>query len=94
MIYWVKSSIGPSFLTCYDFANAGALTWIKTGMKKRVGSSSVPSAFALFPADISRRRAMGRAFLQRTTMDRDAARRHFAATEEPELADDIRTWFR
>ena len=53
MIYWVTESIGPSFLTYYDYANASALTWIKEGMKKWTGSSKVPAAFALFPADIS-----------------------------------------
>ena len=96
MIYWATSSIGPSFLTYYDFANAGALTWIKEGMKKWVGSSSVPAAFALFPADISRppREWAERFFnVQRwTEMPRGG---HFAAMEEPELlAEDIRTWFR
>ena len=95
MIYWATSSIGPSFLTYYDFANAGALTWIKEGMKKWVGSSSVPAAFALFPADISRppREWAERFFnVQRwTEMPRGG---HFAAMEEPELlAEDIRTWF-
>ncbi|MBV8377910.1 MAG: hypothetical protein JO279_13020, partial [Verrucomicrobia bacterium] len=39
MIYWVTESIGPSFLTYYDYANASALTWIKEGMKKWAGSS-------------------------------------------------------
>lgn len=53
MIYWATESIGTSFLTYYDYANAGALTWIKEGIKKWVGSSTVPAAFALFPADIS-----------------------------------------
>jgi pimeloyl-ACP methyl ester carboxylesterase len=92
MIYWATGSIGPSFLTYYDFANAGALTWIKEGMKKWVGSSEVPAAFALFPADISRppREWAERFFnVQRwTEMPRGG---HFAAMEEPELlAEDIR----
>jgi hypothetical protein len=34
--------------SAYDFANAGALTWIKEGKKKWTGSSSVPVAYALF----------------------------------------------
>jgi pimeloyl-ACP methyl ester carboxylesterase len=96
MIYWVTESIGPSFLNYYGYANAGPLTWIKEGMKKWIGSSEVPAAFALFPADISRppREWAERFFhVQRwTEMPRGG---HFAAMEEPELlADDIRTWFR
>jgi pimeloyl-ACP methyl ester carboxylesterase len=96
MIYWATESIGPSFLTYYDFANAGALTWIKKGMKNWIGSSKVPAAFALFPADISRppREWAERFFnVQRwTEMPRGG---HFAAMEEPVLlAEDIRTWFR
>jgi pimeloyl-ACP methyl ester carboxylesterase len=96
MIYWATESIGPSFLTYYDFANAGALTWIKEGVKKWAGSSKVPAAFALFPADISRppREWAERFFnVQRwTEMPRGG---HFAATEEPALlAEDIRAWFR
>jgi pimeloyl-ACP methyl ester carboxylesterase len=96
MIYWATESIGPSFLTYYDFANAGALTWIKEGVKKWASSAQVPAAFALFPADISRppREWAERFFnVQRwTPMPRGG---HFAAMEEPELlAEDISTWFR
>ena len=39
MIYWTTESIGSSFMPYYDFANAGALTWIKEGVKKWTGSS-------------------------------------------------------
>jgi hypothetical protein len=53
MIYWATESIGSSFLPYYDYANAGALTWMKEGMKNWIGSSKVPAAFALFPKDIS-----------------------------------------
>ena len=96
MIYWATESIGPSFLTYYDYANASALTWVKEEMKKWIGSSKVPAAFAIFPADISRppREWAERFFnVERwTEMPRGG---HFAAMEEPELlADDIRTWFR
>jgi len=96
MIYWVTESIGPSFLTYYDVANAGALTLIREGIKNWTGSSNVPTAFALFPADISRppREWAERFFnVQRwTEMPRGG---HFAAMEEPAmLADDLRTWFR
>ena len=96
MIYWVTESIGSSFLSYHDYASASALTWIKEGIKKWVGSAKVPTAFALFPADISRppREWAERFFnVQRwTEMPRGG---HFAAMEEPELlAEDIRTWFR
>jgi pimeloyl-ACP methyl ester carboxylesterase len=95
-IYWVTESIGSSFLTYYDYVNAGVLTWMKEGVKKWTGSSKVPAAFALFPKDISRppREWAERFFnVQRwTEMPRGG---HFAAIEEPELlAEDIRTWFR
>lgn len=96
MIYWVTQTIGPSFLFYYDYANAGALTWMKEGVKKLVGSSKVPAAFALFPKDISHppREWAERFFsVQRwTEMPRGG---HFAAMEEPQLlAEDLRAWFR
>ena len=96
MIYWVTESIGTSFLPYYDYANAGALTWIQEGVKKWIGSSKVPAAFALFPKDISQppREWAQRFFnVQRwTEMPRGG---HFAALEEPhKLAEDIRAWFR
>jgi pimeloyl-ACP methyl ester carboxylesterase len=69
---------------------------MKEGVKQWTGSSKVPSAFALFPKDISQppREWAERFFnVQRwTEMPRGG---HFAAMEEPELlAEDIRTWFR
>ncbi len=96
MIYWATESIGTSFLPYYDYANAGALTWIQEGVKTLIGSSKVPAAFALFPKDISQppREWAERFFnVQRwTEMPRGG---HFAAMEEPELlAADIRAWFR
>lgn len=96
MIYWVTESIGSSFLPYYDYANAGALTWIKESMKQWLGSSAVPAAFALFPKDISNppREWAQRFFnVQRwTQMPRGG---HFAAMEEPELlVEDLRAWFR
>jgi pimeloyl-ACP methyl ester carboxylesterase len=95
MLYWATQSIGTSFLPYYDYANAGALTWMKEGVKSWVGSSKVPAAFALFPKDISRppREWAARFFnVQRwTEMPRGG---HFAALEEPELlAADVRAWF-
>jgi pimeloyl-ACP methyl ester carboxylesterase len=98
MIYWVTESIGTSFLPYYDYANAGAQTWIREGAENWIGSSKVqiPAAFALFPRDISHppREWAQRFFnVQRwTEMPRGG---HFAAMEEPELlAEDIRIWFR
>jgi pimeloyl-ACP methyl ester carboxylesterase len=96
MIYWATESIGSSFLPYYDYANAGALTWTKEGIKKFFGSSKVPAAFALFPKDISHppREWAERFFnVQRwTQMPRGG---HFAAMEEPTLlAEDIRAFFR
>jgi pimeloyl-ACP methyl ester carboxylesterase len=96
MIYWVTESIGTSFLPYYDYANAGALTWIQEGVKNWIGSSKVPAAFAIFPKDISHppREWAERFFnVQRwTEMPRGG---HFAAMEEPaKLAEDIRAWFR
>jgi microsomal epoxide hydrolase len=96
MIYWVTQSIGTSFQTYFDYADAGALTWMKQGLKDWVGSSSVPAAFALFPADIGHppREWAERFFsVQRwTELPRGG---HFAAMEEPELlAADLREWFR
>ena len=73
---------------------------MKEGMKEKVktliGSSRVPAAFALFPADISHppREWAARFFsVQRwTAMPRGG---HFAALDEPDLlAEDIRDWFR
>jgi pimeloyl-ACP methyl ester carboxylesterase len=95
MIYWVTQSIGTSFLTYFDYANAGAITWMKEGLKNLVGSP-VPAAFSLFPADIGHppREWAERFFNIRrwTEMPRGG---HFAAMEEPELlAADLREWFR
>ena len=96
MIYWVTQSIGTSFLTYFDYANAGAMTWMAQGLKNWAGSSTVPAAFALFPADIGHppREWAERFFnVQRwTEMPRGG---HFAAMEEPDLlAADLRDWFR
>ena len=96
MIYWVTESIGSSFQTYYDYANASALTWMKEGMKKLVGSSKVPAAFALFPKDINPPpREWAERFFNVQRWTRLPRGGHFAAMEEPEmLAADIRAWFR
>jgi pimeloyl-ACP methyl ester carboxylesterase len=95
MISWVTASIGTSFLPYYDYSNAGAMTWIKQGIKAWAGSSEVPAAFALFPKDISQppRKWAERFFNVKrwTEMPRGG---HFAAMEESELlVEDIRDWF-
>jgi pimeloyl-ACP methyl ester carboxylesterase len=96
MIYWVTQSIGPSFLFYYDYANAGALTWIKEGVKKLTGSSKVPAAFALFPKDISHPpREWAERFFKVSRWTEMPRGGHFAAMEEPKLlAEDLRAWFR
>jgi pimeloyl-ACP methyl ester carboxylesterase len=96
MIYWATESIGTSFLPYYDAGHARARTWVKEAVKNLLGSSRVPTAFALFPKDLSHppREWAERFFnVQRwTPMPRGG---HFAAMEEPELlAADLRDWFR
>jgi pimeloyl-ACP methyl ester carboxylesterase len=96
MIYWVTGSIGTSFLPYFEYANAGAVTWMKEGFKQWTGSSKVPAAFARFPHDISHppRTWAERYFHVRrwTEMPRGG---HFAAMEEPALlAEDLRAWYR
>jgi len=96
MIYWVTGTINSSFAPYHDFAQAGALTWMKQKLKEWRGSSDVPAAFAMFPKDLSSPpRQWGERFfnVQRwTEMPRGG---HFAALEEPELlVRDIREFFR
>lgn len=96
MLYWVNASIGTSFLPYYDMTHAGAARWIQEKAKEWLGSSHVPTAFALFPNDLTNppRRWAERFFnVERwTEMPRGG---HFAAHEEPELlAHDIREFFR
>src|ERR1700743_3706342 len=96
MIYWATESIGSSFLPYYDYANAGALTWIQEGVKNWIGSSKVPAAFAIFPKDISQPpREWAERFFNVQRWREMPRGGHFAAMEEPEeLAEDIRAWFR
>lgn len=95
-IYWVTDSIGSSFLPYYDYANVSALTWMKEGVKKWVGSAKVPAAFALFPKDINPApRELAERFFNVKRWTRMPQGGHFAAMEEPELlAEDIRARFR
>jgi pimeloyl-ACP methyl ester carboxylesterase len=96
MIYWATRTISSSFLPYYDFMHAGAMRWMSEKAKEWVGSSKVPTGFALFPGDIAtppRERAQRFYNVQRwTPMPRGG---DFAALEEPELlAEDLRAFFR
>lgn len=96
MVYWATESIGTSFLPYFEYANASALTWIKEGIKNWIGRCKVPTAFAIFPKDISSppREWATRFFDVQgwTEMSRGG---HFAAMEEPQLlVEDLRAWFR
>jgi pimeloyl-ACP methyl ester carboxylesterase len=96
MIYWLTQTINQSFGPYYDISSAGAVEWTKQKLKQIVGASQVPTAFAMFPKDLSSppREWAERFFnVQRwTPMPRGG---HFAALEEPELlVNDIREFFR
>jgi microsomal epoxide hydrolase len=95
-IYWATCTIGSSFLPYFDFSNAGAMTWIGQKLKQWLGSSSTPTAFAMFPKDISSppREWAERFFnVQRWTEFPNGG--HFAALEQPQaLVDDLRAFFR
>ena len=96
MLYWVTGTINTSFAPYYDFAHAGARTWIREKLKEWRGSSEVPAAFAMFPKELSSppREWAERFFNVRrwTEMPRGG---HFAAFEEPELlVNDLREFFR
>jgi pimeloyl-ACP methyl ester carboxylesterase len=92
----LTESIGTAFLPYFDFANAGAITWMKEGLKKLTGSSKVPTAFALFPKDINHPpREWAETFFNSQRWCEMPRAGHFAAMEEPELlAQDMRVWFR
>jgi microsomal epoxide hydrolase len=96
MVYWATESIASSFLPYFERANAGGLTWMKESVKQWIGQCKVPTAFSLFPKDISSppREWATRFFdVQRwTEMPRGG---HFAVMEEPQLlAEELRLWFR
>lgn len=95
-LYWATDTINSSFLPYYDVSNAGAMTWIKQKINEWKSRSDVPTAFAMFPKDLS---SPPREWAERfykldrwTEMPRGG---HFAALEEPELlVNDIREFFR
>ncbi|GHF19101.1 hydrolase [Streptomyces spiralis] len=86
-LYWFTGTISTSFRPYYEYAH---------GLTRRVERVSVPTAVALFPADLSR---PPRSWAERTYnitrythMPRGG---HFAAHEEPDLlARDITEFFR
>lgn len=95
-LYWVTGSIGSSFLPYYDLTSAGAPRWIFEKAKDWIGSSAVPTAFALSPVDPTHPpRAWAERFFNVQRWTQLARGGHFAAMEEPELlAEDIRAFFR
>jgi pimeloyl-ACP methyl ester carboxylesterase len=96
MIYWCTDTIESSFVPYHDFMTAGAFRWIIEAAKNWIGSSSVPAAFALFPADISHPpREWAERFFNVQRWTEMPSGGHFAAMEEPQaLAEDIRAFFR
>lgn len=86
-LYWFTGTISTSFRPYYEYAH---------GLTRRVERVEVPTAVAVFPADLTQ---PPRAWAERsynvtrhTSMPRGG---HFAAYEEPELlAHDIREFFR
>lgn len=86
-LYWFTNSISTSFRPYYEYVH---------GMTRRVERVDVPTAVAVFPADLSR---PPRSWAERTynvaRYTRMPRGGHFAAHEEPGLlADDITEFFR
>ena len=86
-LYWFTETISTSFRPYYEYA---------TGMTRRVERVEVPTALALFPADLSHppRSWVERTYrlVRYTRMPRGG---HFAPHEEPELlAADLTEFFR
>jgi pimeloyl-ACP methyl ester carboxylesterase len=92
-VYWATGAIGSSFWPYYARQHGG---WSLSDLVREGGRIEVPTAYALFPAEIVRppRRVVEQAFnLHRFT--RMPAGGHFAALEEPDLlAEDLRESFR
>ena len=95
-IYWATASIGSAFLPYYDFASAGATTWIGQKLRQWLGSSSTPAAFAMFPKDLtSPPREWAERFFSVQRWTEFPRGGHFAALEQPEaLVEDLRAFFR
>lgn len=96
MLYWLTETIGASFLPYYDMTHAGAARWMKEKAKEWLGASNVPTAFALFPKDLTHPpRQWAERFFNVERWTEMPSGGHFAAMEEPQLlAQDIREFYR
>lgn len=90
-----QGAINTSFLPYYD-AQAGAITWIGQKLKEWASRTPVPSAFAMYPKDLSSPpREWAERFFDVRRWTEMQSGGHVAALEEPEsLARDIREFFR
>jgi len=78
MIYWVIQTIDSSFFPYYDLANAGPLRWISEAVKTWLGSTGGSGRIrALSERFRGPAAGMGRTLLQRSALDRNAARWSF-----------------
>ncbi|WP_420031547.1 epoxide hydrolase family protein [Streptomyces sp. cg28] len=86
-LYWFTGTISTSFRPYYEYAHH---------LTRRVRSVDVPTALALFPADLSEPpRSWAERTYRLTRYTHLPRGGHFAAHEEPALlADDITTFFR
>ncbi|GAA4602315.1 epoxide hydrolase [Actinoallomurus liliacearum] len=86
-LYWFTETISTSFRPYYEYAK---------GLTRRVERVDVPTALALFPADLSRPpRSWAERTYNLTRYTRMPRGGHFAAHEEPDLlARDITDFFR
>lgn len=86
-LYWFTNSISTSFRPYYEYAQ---------GLTRRVERVSVPTALALFPADLAQPpRSWAERTYNITRYTRMPRGGHFAAHEEPRLlADDLTEFFR
>ncbi|MEV5753141.1 epoxide hydrolase family protein [Actinoallomurus sp. NPDC052308] len=86
-LYWFTETISTSFRPYYEYAK---------GLTRRVERVDVPTALALFPADLSRPpRSWAERTYNLTRYTRMPRGGHFAAHEEPDLlARDITEFFR
>jgi pimeloyl-ACP methyl ester carboxylesterase len=86
-LYWFTGTISTSFRPYYEYAHH---------LTRRVRRVDVPTALALFPADLARPpRSWAERTYHLTRFTRMPRGGHFAAHEEPGLlADDITAFFR
>jgi pimeloyl-ACP methyl ester carboxylesterase len=92
----VTGTIRSAFQLYYDAVNAGAVTWIREMIRKWLGSTGVPTGFAIFPHYISPPPwEWAERFFNVVRWTEMPLGGHFAAMEEPELlAEDLRAFFR